>query len=797
MPLFFRRAKSFRVQSLIRSLSILLLFFAASAVFAQESEAGHGGDRANRIDTLWLLISAALVFFMQAGFLMLETGMVRARNTINVAVKNIFDYVVGFVVFFGAGYAFMFGDSVSGFIGASGFGLEGENEAGDYAYFLFQVAFLGTAATIVSGALAERMRFAAYGLVSAIISLIIYPVFGHWTWGGGWLAEVGFIDFAGSTIVHALGGWVALAGVIVLGARSDKFGPNGEVRKLAGHNLTQSVLGVFILWLGWFGFNGGSTLAFNDQVPLILLNTSVAASFGGVAAFALSWLLHARPAVEDGMNGVVGGLVAITAGCHAFSPAVSALLGVGAGALVVVGVIVMERLLRLDDVIAAFPVHAVCGVWGTLAIGFFAAPEHFAVVDGARLTRLEQIGVQALGSFACALWAFGLGLLLFFTLGKTMGIRVTPEEEADGLNVSEHGARNSWIDLMSAMERMSQGEGDLGSRLRIEAGTEAGAVARLFNRVIASVAGIVGQVQRTAAGLRAVAADFSDSATGMSTSVEQQSAQMEEIHAVIGSLNGALGEVVEFAGEQRRMTGSVTGLSRELKTGFAEFARRTGAAGARADQGNQRAREGARELETLQSAMHRITDSTARIEDTVQALEKISEQLNMLSLNASIEAARSGESGRGFSVVADEIHRLSDFTSSRTREAAASLSEIQREVHGGRASLERTAGNFREVSAEVAQLDAELGALSESGRRHSEQAAAIPQMLQQLQQTADRLLAGVRGRVDDIAEVYNALKQQSVALAQISGQAEELQTASVALNEQSNALIGQVGRFRV
>ncbi|MCR9144218.1 MAG: ammonium transporter [bacterium] len=752
---------------------------------------------AKRIDTLWVLVSAALVFFMQAGFLMLETGMVRAKNTINVAVKNLFDYVVGFVVFFAAGFALMFGESLGGWTGASKFWLSGVQGADDFAYFLFQVAFLGTAATIVSGAVAERMRFTAYAVVSATISLIIYPLFGHWTWGGGWLAELGFVDFAGSTIVHALGGWVALAGVIVLGPRIDKFGPRGEVRDLVGNNLTQSVLGVFILWLGWFGFNGGSTLEFNDQVPLILLNTSVAASFGGLTAFIVSWILHARPTVEDGMNGVIGGLVAITAGCHAFTPSVSAMLGVVAGCLVVVAVQVMERVFRLDDVIAAFPVHAVCGLWGTLAVGFFASPEHFAVVDGTTLSRAGQIGAQALGSIVCAVWAFGLGLVLFWILRRTIGLRVPPEAEAEGLNISEHGARNSWIDLMDAMERMSHGEGDLRSRLHEEAGTEAGAVAGVFNRVILSLGGIVGQAQKSAGRLRDVAEAFSDSAAEMSTSVEQQSAQMEEIHAIIGSVNGALGEVVHFAGEQGQMTQQVMELSRELESGFKDFSDRTHESGESAAEGNRLAQQGGQELESLQAAMQRITGSTERIEDTVSALERISEQLNMLSLNASIEAARSGESGRGFAVVADEIHRLSDFTAHRTREASASLAEIQKEVRAGNASLENTFGSFRGVSRAITSLDGLLEKLSASGREHSEQAAAIPRLLERLQETAETLLLGVRQRVGEVGEVYNALKQQSAALAQISGQAEELQTASAALHEHSSALTGQVGRFQV
>jgi Amt family ammonium transporter len=369
----------------------------------------------------------------------------------------------------------MFGISSDGYIGISLFFLEGLSTGKEYAFFLFQVAFMGTAATIVSGAVAERIKFSAYLIVSLLVSTIIYPVFGHWAWGGGWLGKMGFVDFAGSTVVHSLGGWISLSGVILLGARKDKFNSNGSPRKIQGHNLTFSVLGVFILWFGWFGFNGGSTLAFTDAVPLIIVNTTLCASAGGLLAIFIAWTIHGISSVEDCMNGVLGGLVAVTAGCHVMSPMSAVILGAVAGICVVYAAWILENWFHLDDVVSAFPVHGVCGILGTLAIPIFSK-------DAAILFIPQLVGV-----ITCAIWAFGLGLLIFSILKFTIGIRVEEDKEEKGLNISEHGSGSSWIDLIHSLKELSKGEGDLTKKIHVDQGTEAGAIAFLMNRYLASL----------------------------------------------------------------------------------------------------------------------------------------------------------------------------------------------------------------------------------------------------------------------------------------------------------------------
>jgi len=386
-------------------------------------------------DYVWTLIAAALVFFMQAGFAMVETGFTRAKNAIHILMKNLMDFSVGTIAFWAVGFGLMFGASPFGWFGTSGFFLSDYAPGGDpwvLAFWMFQVVFAATAATIVSGAMAERTRFAGYLLYSAVVSAVIYPVFGSWAWGGlhhgkGWLESLGFIDFAGSTVVHSVGGWAALAGALVVGPRLGKYAPDGRVRPILGHNMPLAALGVFILWLGWFGFNPGSTTAAKKDIALIFVNTNLAAAAGSLLAMATSWIRFGKAEIGMTLNGALAGLVAITSPCATVTPASAALIGAAAGVLVVFSVLFFERL-RVDDPVGAISVHAVNGAWGTLAAGLFH-------VEGFDLGRL---GVQALGVAACFLWTFPTAWLLFKAIAATVGLRVSREEELEGLDLSEH-----------------------------------------------------------------------------------------------------------------------------------------------------------------------------------------------------------------------------------------------------------------------------------------------------------------------------------------------------------------------
>jgi ammonium transporter, Amt family len=394
------------------------------------SSAHAAGDEAS--NTAWLVLASVLVFFMQAGFALLESGMSRAKNAVNVMMKNYMDACAGGIVFWLLGFGLMFGSNITGWFGMSHFALQ-EGEPWDYTFLLFQMMFAATAATIASGAMAERTRYSAYLIGAVVISGFIYPVFGSWVWGGtyggqGWLARLGFIDFAGSTVVHSIGAWCALAGILVLGPRLGRYGSDGRPRLIPGHNLSLVALGGFILWVGWFGFNAGSSLEVNVSLGLIALNTHLAAAAGALGAFLAQRSSSSPVLLTTTVNGSLGGLVGITAGCASMQPGFAVVTGLVAGFVVVFGMRLLDRL-QLDDVVGAVPVHGFAGVWGTVAAGLFFSGDLF---------NWERVGVQLLGAGVAFLWAFPLALLLYLLLAKTLGLRVSTQDEQRGLDYAEH-----------------------------------------------------------------------------------------------------------------------------------------------------------------------------------------------------------------------------------------------------------------------------------------------------------------------------------------------------------------------
>ena len=424
-----------------------------SLLFVGITHAQEGGETdaiITQIDTIWLLVAAFLVFFMQAGFAMVESGFSRSKNAANLLMKNLMDFSAGSLLYFAIGFGLMYGTSVRGIVGTDNFFLSsfsyGADSAYDWAGFLFQLVFAGTAATIVSGAVAERLKFNAYLIYSVILVGIIYPISGHWLWGGGWLAELGFIDFAGSTIVHSVGGFAGLAAAMILGPRIGKFNKDGSSNVIPGHSLTLAALGVFILWFGWFGFNPGSTLSgMNPGIGYIAVTTNLAAAAGAVTALIVNWIKTGRPSTEMALNGALGGLVAITAGTANVTPVGALIIGIVGGIVLVVGIAFIENVLKVDDPVGAVAVHGLNGMWGTLAVGLFAAPQVGVLTGMGEVAGLfygggfTQLGYQFVGVVAVCLWAFVTMYILFSILKATIGIRVSKQEELEGLDISEHG----------------------------------------------------------------------------------------------------------------------------------------------------------------------------------------------------------------------------------------------------------------------------------------------------------------------------------------------------------------------
>ena len=410
----------------VKLIIIVALLLTSSTAFAAEKIFD------NIDDVIWVLVAGILVFFMQAGFALIESGMSRAKNAINVIMKNYSDMCFGAIAYWLVGFGLMFGMNQSGFFGTSLFAIDG-SDMSMVTFLFFQTMFAATAATIVSGALAERIHFSSYVFASIMITAIIYPVFGSWAWGGmfggeGWLANMGFIDFAGSSVVHSVGGWCALAGIIVLGPRLGKYASDGSIREIPGHNLTLVAIGGFILWMAWFGFNGGSLLKASTDIGGIILNTHLAAAGGAVGAIVFMILTHKKVLMTMVINGSLGGLVGITAGCNLMDPAFALLTGLLSGMIVVISMDMFEAF-GIDDVVGAVSVHGVCGAWGTLAVGLFQKGNMFD---------FNQIFIQSIGVLACFAWAFTASFIVFKLLDSVIGLRASTKDEQRGLDYSEH-----------------------------------------------------------------------------------------------------------------------------------------------------------------------------------------------------------------------------------------------------------------------------------------------------------------------------------------------------------------------
>ncbi len=453
------------------------------------------------VDTLWVIDCAILVFIMQAGFMCMETGLSRHKNSINVALKNAADFGLAVVIFWLFGFGLMFGESFNGYFGTNLFFFK-TDQAEYMTYFVFQAMFVATAATIVSGAVAERMKFNGYLIITIIATGIIYPIVGHWAWSSsylnnidatrqllvvtgqvkttGWLTDIGFVDFAGSTIVHSVGGWIALSAILILGPRIGKYS-DANKGKFTGSSFPLAVLGTLILWFGWFGFNGGSNGAMDDAVPLILINTFLAASFGLLSGLGISFALFKKPDPYYVILGPLAGLVAITAGCNSMTSVTSIFVGI-IGAVVAIFVNELLNKFEIDDVVGAVPVHLAAGVWGTIAVGLFSDLE----ILGTGLSRLEQIKAQFIGIVSIGIFSFFGSYILLKITNYFYPLRVSPLHEELGLNIAEHNATSVEHDLITVLEKQSE-SGDLTVRGPQDPFTAGGVIGLYYNRLMSKL----------------------------------------------------------------------------------------------------------------------------------------------------------------------------------------------------------------------------------------------------------------------------------------------------------------------
>mgnify|MGYP005847309059 CR=1 FL=1 len=619
----------------------------------------------HNLDIIWIIIAAALVIFMQAGFTALESGLTRAKNSINVAMKNLVDFIAAVLVFWLIGYGLMFGDSWDGWWGTTAFALDGVDEPMELAIFVFQVAFAGTAATIVSGAVAERMRFATYVISAIVVVAIIYPVSGHWIWAsGGWLAEIGFVDFAGSTVVHSLGGWVGLAGALLLGPRLGRFDADGKPRKIHGQSLVLAVIGVIILWFGWFGFNGGSTLTASADVAAIIANTLLAAAAGGLSCFVTSLTFNGgQISIEKMLNGVVGGLVAITAGAAAVTMPGALFIGLIGGVVVYFSEEAVLHWLKVDDPVNVISAHGVAGAWGTLALALFAPLENLPLDS-----RWAQFMVQAQGVIAVFLWGFITGLILFGLFKAMRLLRVSEEAEHTGLNIHEHGASNGMLETLSTMNDIVKAytskdsddatRADLTKRVTVEFGSEGYELAVIFNQLMDYFHNMVfdfkdgmRKVLRASESLAEASREMQAEAQAQDTNTDALAKSVDAIGQSIDAVDQEAAEIAESVTATSHMAQDSQRVLRETVDAIMALS------------------------QDVQKTSESITDLQSRmsnVESIVTNISSISDQTNLLALNAAIEAARAGDSGRGFAVVAEEVRSLSK----RTFEATGDIEKI-------------------------------------------------------------------------------------------------------------------------
>ncbi|MBM7571007.1 ammonium transporter [Aquibacillus albus] len=662
------------------------------------------------LNFVWVLIATVLIFFMQAGFGALEAGFTRAKNSINVAMKNVTDFIFASIVFALIGFPLMFGESVGGFFGSTNFFLNMDDDPWNWSFLLFQIAFSSTAATIVSGAIAERSKFSGYIIGTILITLIIYPIYGHWAWGSlwggdstGWLENLGFMDFAGSTVVHSIGAWVAFAACIAVGPRIGKYNEDKTSNDFSPSSAVIATLGMFLLWFGWFGFNAGSTTVGDASIALIALNTHISAVAGGFAAILVSWFIKGLPNVSSTLNGVLGGLVAITAGCNVVGPGSAFLIGLIGGIVTTLAIELVEKKFRVDDAVGAVAVHGFAGAWGTVATAIFAKSDMLIASD-----RMTQIGVQVIGVLAGFIWAFGLGIIFYMVLKKMNLLRVSTEDEIAGLNVSEHGAKISMLDTLISMKEIAAAKGDLTKRLKIEHGEDTAELNEAFNQVLGRLNTIVSNIKKQTTNVNDLSEDMYELSNELKVNSEDQHNFVHKLQAYFIELDQRFEADLKTDEQVVSMIQDSFTTMEEISSQITGLRNHVSLLTKDVNVVNEKNQSVNTKIEKVESNVTHIRDFSNQIQGIIDTIANISKKINLLSLNAAIEAARAGDSGSGFAVVAGEIRALSNDTEVATKQIASIIDNSVKKMEEVDVDIVQFMDDFRELNEELGQIPAKF-----------------------------------------------------------------------------------------